>query len=668
MPELALEEIFSKIHNGEVFEAFPLDCSFRIKIDEYVPYVCAAIHSGNNIRQSISPFIKLNDKERWYEEDPETYKFIESFPIQLIANDSRYEYDLNRPANESIYTDAWGKEVWKSPLPQNERLLSLEKHRTFYKVCSALIQRIEQQFGGCIVYDFHSFNHRNRQNGLPVFNLGVENIDMERYGKIIQSWKKELNKIRILNINTNVEVNSVFFGRGYFLRNITETFKNTLVLATEIRKIYCNEETGELYPLVITAISNGLKKAVLKTSTDFSKKFTKLEMVKVRHLLASEIDTDIKDVDRELFDIVKNFEILNYINPVNLESEKKLFFRNRCSVNPQFRYKQLIINPFEFKRKLYRLSVESIKDINIQILYKNVIDSYADKIDLINSIGTDKFTYNSLRYFGEPSEVDLVNARFLLSCPSLNKNLASEQITAEEAKSHFEQAVKEYGFSCKVDIAKNIASKVLVLNAKKTIKLRKNSFYSKESLAALINHEIGVHMLTTINARLQPLKLLRIGMPVNTQTQEGLAILSEYLSGCLTVNRLRELALRVIAVSKMVNGLDFCQTFSYMKDISRLDDDAVFYLTARVFRGGGFTKDYLYLKGFREILKYFDAGGSVNLLLIGKTSLNYSGLIHELIERKIFSSPTYITKTLVSPARIDPVYRYLMSAVKEAQN
>lgn len=97
------------------------------------------------------------------------------------------------------------------------------------------------------------------------------------------------------------------------------------------------------------------------------------------------------------------------------------------------------------------------------------------------------------------------------------------------------------------------------MNTQKTIKLRKNSLYSRNSLEALTNHEVGVHMLTTINARLQPLRVLRVGMPVNTMTQEGVAIPGEYLSGTLTIDRMKKLALRVMAAHRMVNGHDFCR-------------------------------------------------------------------------------------------------------------
>jgi len=47
-------------------------------------------------------------------------------------------------------------------------------------------------------------------------------------------------------------------------------------------------------------------------------------------------------------------------------------------------------------------------------------------------------------------------------------------------------------------------------------------------------------------------KKAQLGMPGNTYTQEGLAILSEYLSGNLSLERLRTLALRVLAANMLV--------------------------------------------------------------------------------------------------------------------
>ncbi len=663
MDKFTIEEIVRKIEQGTTFEATPPDDSFRIKIDDYIPFVCAAIHNGHQFREELQENCLLDDFERWYEEDPETVSFIRSFPIVVEGIDSRYEYDLNRPPEEAIYDVAWGKKVWETPLTEEQKKNSSVKHEGFYKVVNALIARVEHLFGSCIVFDIHSYNYKRYNRYLPLFNLGVDKVDQERFNPIIKHWFKELEKIVLPDIVNTVAINDIFYGHGYFLTYITGNFSNTLVLATEIKKVYCDEENRENYPLVISLLTQGLKKAILNTSTYFSRKHTRLTLKRKERLLSSELDKNIEVLDKQLFNLVKNFEILNFINPINLEVEKKRFFKSRFTTNPKFRYRQLVIEPFDFKRKLYQVPVENIKDINLQVLYKDVINAYADKADMLTTIGKTKFVYNSLRYFGEPSERDLGNANFLLHCPDLEYE-KDNSFTVYDAKDLFEKVIAEYGFEAKVDISKNIVSKVLVLNSKKLIRLRADATFTKRSLFALANHEIGVHMVTTINSRHQPLNVLRIGLPVNTLTQEGMAILSEYLSDNITVFRLKELALRVITVKNMLNGMEFKQAFEFLMDTKLLNEDAAFYMTTRVFRGGGFTKDFLYLKGFRYILNYYMEGNPLENLLIGKTSLGYISTLNELVERKLLFPPKFKTQAFVRPGNINPIMKYLITSIR----
>ncbi len=663
MNKLTIEEITARIRKGNTFEASPPDQSFTIKITEYIPFVCVALHAGHKMREDLVDNCLLSDHERWYEEDPYTDQFIRSFPIVLIANDSRYEYDLNRPPEEAIYDIAWEKKVWDDPLTDDQKAASLKKHTGFYQVIDALMQRLKHQFGSALVFDIHSYNYKRYNRLLPVFNLGTDKVDTVKYNKTIYHWVKELKKIDLPDVATTVAINDIFYGHGYMLQHISARYPDILVLATEIKKVYCNELTGDSYPLVIEALTQGLKNAILNSARFFAKKYTNINVQRNERLLSSEISKELLTLDKQLFGLVKNFEILSYINPVNLEYEKRKFFRSRFTKNPEFRYRQLAIDPFEFKRKLYQLPIEKIRDINIQMLYKDVVNAYADKVDLIAAIGSQRFLYSSLRYFGEPSERDISNAVFLLHCPDLKLN-HERKFTVQEAKAWFENAVKEYGFQCKVDIASNIASKVLVLNSKRTIKLRKGTVFPEIGLNALLHHEIGVHMVTTMNALHQPLNLLRMGLPVNTLTQEGLAILSEYLSDNLTVFRLKELALRVLTIKNMLNGYDFKHAFEYLVDGGLLNEEAAFYMAARIFRGGGFTKDYLYLKGFRYILNFYADGNSLENMLVGKTSLAHLPVIDELIERRILLPPKYKTKAFEHPVTRNLTMKYLVNAIR----
>ncbi len=76
-------------------------------------------------------------------------------------------------------------------------------------------------------------------------------------------------------------------------------------------------------------------------------------------------------------------------------------------------------------------------------------------------------------------------------------------------------------------------------------------------------------------------------------------------------------------------------------------------------------KDYLYLRGFREVLNAYDQlGEDFYLLLCGKTELKYFELIRSLVGKGIFSRPDLISPALSKPQQTNPIHRYIVSALK----
>ena len=159
-----------------------------------------------------------------------------------------------------------------------------------------------------------------------------------------------------------------------------------------------------------------------------------------------------------------------------------------------------------------------------------------------------------------------------------------------------------------------------------------------------------------------------MGFPLATLTQEGLAILSEYQSGHLTIRRLKELALRVLAVNHMVKNNNFKLTFEFLIDTFKIHPDRAFYITARIYRGGGFTKDYLYLNGFKNIKYIYETNDSFQNLLIGKTSYQYLDEISELINRGILTPPKHITHGFKKPSiKKNEIIEYILKGIQLKQ-
>ena len=274
MIRLSVEEIIQKIKREELFHAVSEDYSFTLKIDAYVPYICGAVHDGHQFRKELWDNCLHTEYERWYEEDPETKNMVISHPILIAGCDSRFEYDLNRTSEDAVFETAWGKQLWRLPLPKSQKEDSLKKHANFYKVVHALVAQIESKFGAAIVYDMHSYNWQRWDREVPTWNLGTSNVDNARYSKHIESWRQSLSEMQLPNaIQSTAAINDTFQGNGYFLKFITKNFENTLVLATEIAKIYCDEYEQIIYPEVVSAVEINLRTKIKDHAAQFIAEF-----------------------------------------------------------------------------------------------------------------------------------------------------------------------------------------------------------------------------------------------------------------------------------------------------------------------------------------------------------------------------------------------------------
>ncbi len=270
MLRLSVDEMIANVEKAIPFEAVSEDYSFYLKIESYTFYVCAAIHDGHQFRKSLWDNCLHSEYDRWYEEDPCTKEMIQSHPIVLAGADSRFEYDLNRSPEAAIYEDAWGKPLWRDPLPKQEYDRSMSKHKSFYRVVDALITQLEKKHPKVLVFDIHSYNWKRWDREVPTWNLGTSNIDTKRFRSLIASWQEKLNNIDLPHkIKSDCLVNDTFQGNGYFLKHITAAFGNTAVLATEISKIYCDEYTGVLFPEVVRAVELQLKELIPLQAREF---------------------------------------------------------------------------------------------------------------------------------------------------------------------------------------------------------------------------------------------------------------------------------------------------------------------------------------------------------------------------------------------------------------
>ena len=373
------------------------------------------------------------------------------------------------------------------------------------------------------------------------------------------------------------------------------------------------------------------------------------------------------DIDNNIDQLVKKIELLSYVNPVNIEEEKQKFFASKYLKNPNFEYPEIDFDKFKLHRKFFTQSIEFIEDERLRSLYEDIIYSYSGLIQCIETIGEGKkFYYNSLHSFGTPTEQDVENAKFILHFESEDEKeeIFKPKYSTLEAEQIFRKYSEKYDFSYDIKTSSKMGAIAMVLNNIKTLVLNENHTFSEIEMGILTNHEIGVHMVTTMNGLLHPLKIFSHGFPNNEETQEGLAVFSEYMSGNLTVKRLKELAYRVIAVDSLAKGYSFSKTFRLLNTAYDLDKNESFYITTRAHRGGGFTKDYLYLTGLKKVYDYYKEGKDLGLLLTGKVSLEYVDEIKYMIDNNYAVTPKHITDSYSQNKNTNKTVDFILDNLK----
>ena len=373
------------------------------------------------------------------------------------------------------------------------------------------------------------------------------------------------------------------------------------------------------------------------------------------------------EIDHKIDELVKKIEMLNYVNPNNIETEKAKFFNSKYLTDPKFTYPKRDFDKFSLHKEFFALKIDDIEDERLRDFYEDIIYFYSGLIQCIETIGKGKrFYYNSLRSFGTPTENDVENAKFILHFDSEDENdsLFQPKYSASESHQFFREYSKNYDFSYEIKNSFTMGAIAMVSNTAQALVLNENHTFSQNEINILTNHEIGVHMVTTMNGMLHPLKIFSHGFPNNEETQEGLAVFSEYMSGNLTIKRLKELAYRVLAVDSLAKGYDFSRTFRLLHNGYDLDREQAFYITVRAHRGGGFTKDYLYLTGLKKIYNYHLEGKDLSLLLTGKVSLEFVDDISYMIDNKYASASKHITDSYATNKNTNKTVDFILRNLK----
>jgi hypothetical protein len=98
----------------------------------------------------------------------------------------------------------------------------------------------------------------------------------------------------------------------------------------------------------------------------------------------------------------------------------------------------------------------------------------------------------------------------------------------------------------------------------------------------------------------------------------------------------------------MLGGASFIDTFRALNQNYEFSQRTAYTIAMRLYRGGGLTKDAVYLRGLLQILRYLREGGEFEPLFVGKVASAHMPFITELSRREIIKPPALRPRYLES--------------------
>ena len=369
----------------------------------------------------------------------------------------------------------------------------------------------------------------------------------------------------------------------------------------------------------------------------------------------------VKELSTQLKDIARDLSFLGHPR-YSLKDLYQLFPQHKAfidcleDVSVPFN-----VNVYE-KRKAMEVFLKNVAPADIPYQLKKIftqrVQDYQTLLSMMESFGRPEFYEHCKKLYGSSHKL-IQNNSFLYFLEEIPKycmpDKSSVKMKGDEAISYLKDKLVET-FDEKDFEVKPSSSLLSDSSAgRRTLKLNPHKEYSTGHLDIFLVHEGWVHLGTSLNgAQQEDNPWLSTWAPRTTFLQEGLAIIVELITGCMTLERWNKVVLRHLAVSMAERGSSITDVYEYLRSHGMEDLDA-FKLSLRVFRGvpldGGmaFTKELLYLHGMIELLYHLHFFKTdLKSLWVGKISFEEHIM---LLDHWSFMDPKikYFPKSLEHP-------------------
>jgi hypothetical protein len=238
---------------------------------------------------------------------------------------------------------------------------------------------------------------------------------------------------------------------------------------------------------------------------------------------------------------------------------------------------------------------------------------------------------------GVPTAEDAVLAESILA--GLRPADALQTVAATDVADRFARVLKAAGLDeWSVSIVEDMAARASVKASERRVRVRAGATFAPADVDRLVAHEIGGHVLRSVNAAAQPTAFAALALGNSVETDEGLAIAVEAELGVVRDSDLRTYSARLLAVRHSATDgvLDVARAILPHVGLEQAVDIAI-----RVKRGmrdpnapGGLNKDAAYLRGYRLVKEALAVDPSLRAILFAtKWPLDHAELTRSLADQ-----------------------------------
>lgn len=367
------------------------------------------------------------------------------------------------------------------------------------------------------------------------------------------------------------------------------------------------------------------------------------------------LGSKVLSADRALAGLASRVEVLLDVTPVNADDAWEASLAAGHTRELDLRYRSAGTDVEAVRRELREVRLDEIDDPVLHGLLADKARELELQLRLIEARETPAFLERSVELYGTADDGLLELAEALLHrLPPDDPPTALVQPEAFADRARLEvDRYREQDPDLRADVVvRDDVPSLMVVH--RELFVGTDSWIPAHREEALVHHEVGVHLLTAITGGGQPLQLLEHGLAGYEETQEAVGILAEHLVDGIDGDRARTLAARALAARRCSDGARFPEIFRELHDEHAFEERAAWTIAMRIVRGGGLTKDVIYLRGIVGVVEHLAAGGRVDSLLVGKLHLRHLPHVEELLRRDV-----------LLPAHLRP--RWLDGPVAEAR-